>query len=298
MGTQQPVHPHVWSRQSPAASALLRRWVKEWVALKLYTVHCGASRELSCHPGGASTLLAEILAASADGHRAFRGVLRTQGTLEGAGTPCPWLAASAPLWPLGENELHPWQTTETHCRFAVSLARIESPLSSSHVSQGGVRGGRRASCLSEGPQEPRANVCLSCSSLHTQPGFPSLLLCPSQSGLSVLTLYAFLVWQTQHHQHLGTVQSAAAPCGTDAKWLLADGLPADACPADVHPPAASLTSLGIEATSAYCSLLALPTNTDCNSPLMGPSRMSQGSVDRGFRICPRQRDLAAHRGLA
>lgn len=45
-------------------------------------------------------------------------------------------------------------------------------------------------------------------------------------------------------------------------------------------PAAKPASLGREATSAYCS----PTDTDCNGPLMGPSRLSQVSVDRGFRI--------------
>lgn len=166
--------------------------------------------------------------------------------------------------------------------FAVSLAEMR-PLSLLSNESGRGKRGQGGSCILEGPQEACTNICLPCSSLHTQPGFP-FLFCPSQPVLSVPTLCAFLVWQTWHHQHLGTVQSAAAPCGTDAKWLLADGLPADACPTDVHPSAANPTSLGREATSAYCSLLTLPTNPDCNRPLMGPSRMSQASVDREFRI--------------
>lgn len=283
MGTQQHVQPHVWSRLSPVAAALLRRCVKEWMTLKPYTMQ--VSRELSCHPRARHqglTLLAEILSASADGHGAFCGVLRRQGTLEGAGTPCPWLAASAPLWPLGEHELSSLANQSHTVRFAVSLARIEAPLFSSHVGQR-VKRGQEGSCILEGPQEPPANVCQHYFSLHMQPGFP-FLLCFSQPGLSVPTLCVFLVWQTRHHQHLGTVQSAAAPCGTDTEWLLADVLPADACPADIRAPAASPTTLGREATNAYCSLFTLPTNTDCNSPLMGPSRMSQASVDGGFRI--------------
>lgn len=230
------------------------------------------------------TLPAEILAASADGHRAFCGVLRTQGTWREQGL-CAlgWLhLLHCGHWV--RMNFIPGKPQSHTVGFAVSLARIEAPLSSSHVGSGRGTRGQEGSCILEGPQEPCANVCPHCSSLHTQPGF-LFLFCPSQPGLSVPTRCAFLVWQTRHHQHLGTVQSAAAPCGPDAKWLLADGLPADPYPADIHPvlSAANPTSLGREATRVDCSLLTLPTNTDCNSPLMGPSRMSQGTVDRGFR---------------
>lgn len=150
------------------------------------------------------------------------------------------------------------------------------------MNQGGERGGRGAAASWRVPRKLVQTSASPVPPFTPSPAFCSC--CPSQPVLSVPTLCAFLVWQTWHHQHLGTVQSAAAPCGTDAKWLLADGLPADACPTDVHPSAANPTSLGREATSAYCSLLTLPTNPDCNRPLMGPSRMSQASVDREFRI--------------
>lgn len=228
---QLHAHPHVWSRRFPAAAALLRRWVRGQMALRLYIVHYGACRELTCHPRARHqglTLLAEILMASADGNWAFCGVPRTQGTLGEQGLRAlSWMhLLHCGHWV--RMNFIPGKPQSHTVWFTVSLARVEPPLSSSRVGQGGR-------CILEVPQEPCANVCLPCSSLHTQPGFP-FLLCPSQPGLSVPTLCAFLAWRSQHHQHLGTVQSAAAPCSTDAKWLLADGLPADACPTDVHLP--------------------------------------------------------------
>lgn len=256
------------------------------MALKLYTVHCGASRELSCYPRARHqglTLLAEILTASADGHRDFCGILRTQGTLEGAGTPCPWLAASAPLWPLGENELHPWQTTEPHCRVCSLLGKDRGPSLFFPCGSGRGKRGRRADASW---RVPRSLAQMSASPVP--PFTPSLAFRSCSVPLSLVCLYPHFVpsWSGKPGMISTWALSSLQlpPCGTDAKWLLADGLPADACPADVHPPAANPTSLGREATSACCSLFTLPTNTDCSRPLTGPSRMSQAPVDRGFGI--------------
>lgn len=97
-----------------------------------------------------------------------------QVTLEGGGTPCPWLAASVPLWPLGENEFHPWQTTEPHCLGCSLPGKGRGPCLFSRCGLGRRKGGGlEGRCIFEGPQEPCANVCLPCSSLHTQPVFCS-----------------------------------------------------------------------------------------------------------------------------
>lgn len=162
--------------------------------------------------------------------------------------------------------------------FAVSLARVEVPFSSAHVGQKAGAGGQ---VHLEGSPKSWANACP--LSLHTQPGF-LFWLCLSQLGLSVPILCSFLAFEPSiiSTWALSSLQLSPAAQTPSGSWLMAFLLTLAQLMS--ISPAANPTSLGGEATSVYCSPLPLATNTNCNGPLMGPSRMSQGSVDRGFRI--------------
>lgn len=126
-------------------------------------------------------------------------------------------------------------------------------------------------------------LVLSCSSLHTQTGFLFLLYL-SQLGLSVPMLCAFLAFKpsTSSARELSSLQLPPAAQTPSRSWLMA--FPLMLAQLMSIFLVANLTYLGGEATSVSCRLLPLPTNTNCNGPLLGPSMMSQGSVDRGFRI--------------
>lgn len=192
-----------------------------------------------------------------------------------------WLAASVPLWSLGETEFRLWHTTVPHCLDCSLSGKGRGAFLFCPRGSGRGKQGLEGRCILKGPQKPWANVCP--LQLHTHPGF-LFLLCLSQLGLSVPILCSFLAFEPSiiSTWALSSLQLSPAAQTPSGSWLMAFLLTLAQLMS--IPPAANPTSLGGEATSAYCSPLPLSTNTNCNGPLRRPSRMSQGSVARGFRI--------------